>query len=77
MKLHHIGSNVTTIEVGDATILFSYDTPVAAHIVGRGFLRTSEHYSATTSRHINKWLRKEGSGEAEIVSPDFLSSLLS
>lgn len=77
MKLHHIGSNVTTIEVGDATILFSYDTPVAAHIVGRGFVRTSEHYSVTTSRHINKWLHKEGSGEAEIVSPDFLSGLLS
>lgn len=29
MKLNPIGSNMTEIEVGDKTILFSYKTPVA------------------------------------------------
>ena len=33
----------------------SYQTPVAASRNGQT-LRTAEHYSVTTSRHINQWL---------------------
>lgn len=55
MKLRHIGSNQTEVDIGNATVLFSYNTPVAANKDGR-FYRTAEHHSVTTSKHINKWL---------------------
>jgi len=35
--------------------LFSYDTPVAGWD-DKGAFRTLEHYSATTTKHINKYL---------------------
>ena len=48
---------MTEVETNDATILFSYQTPVAACLKdGTGFARTAEHFSVTTSGHINKWL---------------------
>lgn len=58
MKLRPIASNMTELEIADGTIiLFSYETPVAACMGdGIGFVRTNEHYSPTTTRHINKWL---------------------
>ena len=56
MKLKKIGSNMTELWTDSACVLFSYDTPVAANLWDGGFVRTSTHYSPTTSRHINKWL---------------------
>ena len=56
MKLRIVGPNQTEITVGDKVVLFSYETPVAAHVQGRGYIRTAKHYSQTTSRHINSWL---------------------
>lgn len=60
MKLTPIASNMTEVEIEGATILFSYKTPVAALMHDKdgynGFIRTSKHWSATTSKHINKWL---------------------
>jgi len=50
------GSNMTELHTGDANILFSYQTPVAAHVYGRGWLMTRAFYSVTTSRHINRWI---------------------
>lgn len=60
MKLNPIGSNMTEIESGDYTVLFSYQTPVAYHKAGEGFAKTNKHWSATTTRHINKWLEYHG-----------------
>jgi hypothetical protein len=56
LKLTPIASNMTQVESGPLTVLFSYKTPVACHINGEGFYRTSHKWSVTTSRHINKWL---------------------
>jgi hypothetical protein len=53
VKLTPIGPNQTEIERDGVTVLFSYSTPVAAFVSGRGVLVTEEFYSATTSRHIN------------------------
>jgi len=55
LKLKPIASNMTELTVGDTTILFSYQTPVAGWD-SLGAFRTSTHYSKTTSRHINKYL---------------------
>lgn len=39
-----------------ARVLFSYGAPVAAFIPGKGFVRTVEKYSVTTTRHVNAWI---------------------
>ena len=57
MKLRKLGSNQTEISVGDNLVLFSYNTPVAAWVRGRGWLRTEQKFSKTTTKHINAWLR--------------------
>lgn len=79
MRLHSFKKNMTEVVQGnpETTTLFSYKTPVAAHIEGKGVYITSEHYSTTTTRHINEWcawhnFRKE---RAEIVTPEFFETL--
>lgn len=57
MNLKQVGSNMTELELGDGLrVLFSYQTPVAAFIVGQGIVKTSKKWSATTTRHITKWI---------------------
>lgn len=70
MKLSPIGSNQTelTLENG-VEILFSYSTPVAAFVPGRGWVRTDEFHSVTTSKHINRWI-PEGAEVEKIPQAD-------
>ena len=56
MKLKQIGSNMTELDLGFAQVFFSYETPVAACLIDGTLIRTEERYSATTTKHINKWL---------------------
>ena len=56
MQLTPIAPNMTEIETSEARILFSYRTPVAAYVFGRGYVKTEKKWSVTTSRHINKWI---------------------
>ena len=66
MKLRPIASNMTEVETAKATILFSYSTPVACCMNdGSGFFRTSQKWSVTTSKHINKWLAGADAKEAD------------
>ena len=60
MQLTPIASNMTEVETSEARILFSYRTPVAAYILGEGFVKTEQYWSVTTSKHINKWGAKDG-----------------
>ena len=56
MQIRPIGSNQTELIKDDGTIvLFSYETPVAAYLPERGYVKTSKKWSQTTSRHVNKW----------------------
>lgn len=57
MRLRSIAFNVTELELNDGIkILFSYSTPVAAFVPGKGYLRTSKTYSTTSTKHANRWL---------------------
>ena len=56
MQLTPIASNMTEVETSEARVLFSYSTPVAAYVFGRGYVKTEKWYSTTTTRHINKWI---------------------
>tara|TARA_Y100000361_G_C11084426_1_gene302909 strand:- start:496 stop:723 length:228 start_codon:yes stop_codon:yes gene_type:complete len=56
MRIKPIASNQTELHMEDGTVvLFSYETPVAAYLPECGYVKTSKHWSKTTSRHINKW----------------------
>ncbi len=67
MKLNPIGSNQTEIEREDgAIILYSYQTPVAAFVPGKGALCTSQKYSRTTSRHIGLAVARWGSSRTDV-----------
>ena len=56
MKIKQIASNMTELDLGFAQVFFSYETPVAARLTDGTLVRTDQWYSATTSKHINKWL---------------------
>ena len=56
MKLRILGSNQTQVTFADGTqVFFSYNTPVACQTRSYDYFRTSTKWSATTTRHINKW----------------------
>ena len=59
LKLRQLASNMTEVEIGPYSILFSYQTPVAGHSPAMGHFKTSTKYSSTTTRHINKYFAKE------------------
>jgi len=73
MQLQQNGANQTVLLTDHADILFSYNTPVAALIPGRGYVRTATYYSPTTSRHIKSWL---GGAACVVVPQSFLDTLL-
>jgi hypothetical protein len=74
MELTRIGPNTTVLNFPSKRImvLFSYSTPVAALVFGQGYLKTDQHYSITTSKHINKWI---GGEPHKVVSQDYLFKL--
>ena len=71
MKVRNVGSNMTELLVNGYTVLFSYQTPVAA-LTPQGWVRTAQWYSQTTTRHINKWL---DGAEAVEMPQDFFDSI--
>jgi len=73
MNLRPIKSNMTELTVGNTTVLFSYRTPVAGYD-DQGAFRTAQHYSVTTSRHINQYLGGKDVGRT--VSQDYINSLV-
>jgi hypothetical protein len=76
MNLKPIKANMTELDLGSKVVLFSYRTPVAAHVDGIGYVRTSKFWSVTTSRHINQWLRGTAAGEVTEKPQEFFDSLV-
>ena len=70
IRLDPAASKMTILGIGDVEILFSYRTPVAAFIPGRGYVRTAHKFSKTTSKHINIWAGRNATEvpQAEIES---------
>jgi hypothetical protein len=55
-----MSNNVSTVKLADGReVCLSYGVPVAAFIPGRGFVRTSERHSVTTSKHANAFAGRE------------------
>jgi len=75
MKINSISANQTEITKSNGDQVFvSYSTPVAAITDGISY-KTDRKYSATTTRHINKWLGN--GGKNAIIKPqDFFDNLI-
>lgn len=73
MKLKQIGSNVTELSFQNVTVLFSYQTPVAMVDANGNYYVTDKKWSATTTRHINKWV---GGNNAQVNPQSFFDALL-
>lgn len=55
-----MSNNLQTVKLSDGReVCLSYGVVVAAFIPGRGYLRTSERYSVTTSKHMNAFAGKD------------------
>ena len=72
MKLTPLASNMTEMEIGPVTLLFSYSTPVAGFrpVHGpneSGHFKTAKWYSQTTTRHIKKYFRDEWDIDSDTV----------
>ena len=68
MRVKQVSTTSTEVSLADGTeVLFSYSTPVAALVPGRGWMRTEQFYSTTTSKHINRWLAQNCGGEVQTV----------
>lgn len=68
MKVTQVTTTSTQISLADGTeVLFSYSTPVAALVPGKGWIRTEQFYSVTTSKHINRWLAENCGGDVATV----------
>jgi hypothetical protein len=68
MKLKRVGASSTEVQLNpDTLVLFSYETPVACHITGKGFMRTAAFHSRTTSKHIGQFVARHG-GRKENVT---------
>ncbi len=75
MQLTPIASNMTEVETEDARILFSYKTPVAAYVFGKGYVKTDKFWSVTTSRHINKWMGSQTAKDCALMLQSDLDNL--
>jgi len=75
LKVNSVGKNQTELIVNETTVtvFFSYKTPVACFIKGKGYFKTRKNFSKTTTKHINKWLIGE---KAQEKPQDFFDNLL-
>ena len=74
MLLKNQGPNQSELILENGShILFSYETPVAVSTVD-GLFVTDQHYSSTTTKHINKWC--EGITRTTVPQANILSIAL-
>jgi hypothetical protein len=79
MKLTRINKSAATeVELPNGTtVLFSYSTPVACHIPGQGYYRTTKTWSRTTSKHISQFIRRNGaSGDGWPIEQSELDAMV-
>ncbi|KKN48347.1 hypothetical protein LCGC14_0653820 [marine sediment metagenome] len=73
IKIKSLGANKTELFLNNGNVVFfSYETPVAAMIDGKGCVRTATKYSTTTSKHITQWL---GGLDADVWSQSEINAL--
>lgn len=74
MKLTTISNSARVLDMAEFSILFSYETPVAVHIIGSHFLITEVYHSRTTSKHIGLFAPKDA--VREIVPQERIDNVI-
>lgn len=74
MKIKTIASNLTELQVNGMNIAFSYSTPVAGWD-DDGAFKTDTKFSATTSRHIKKYLG-DAFDDARVVPQKMIEAMV-
>ena len=77
MKLERVNKTAATVVSMNhpfREILYSYSTPVAAVVSGKGWFRTEQFFSKTTTGHINRFL--DGVGSVKRVSQTDLVAMI-
>jgi len=76
MQIHESGSNYTVIQFNkdgdDVYVLISYKTAVATNEVD-GFRFTEKKHSATTTRHIRKFLN---GASAKVMEQEYFDNII-
>lgn len=77
IRLDSIANNFAAVSIGDATVWFSYATPIAVRKGGRTSVRQND-WSTTTGKHLNSI---DGGGKAakaaRLTSAEFEAVLAS
>ena len=74
MQVRPVGPNQTVITLPNQDeVFFSYQTPVAGWVCGKGFWRTTERFSTTTSRHVGRYAN---TANVRDLSPEQTAELL-
>ena len=77
MKLVNFGhSQNILIDKEQNEFFFSYETCVAGYTPGEGYWRTTEYYSRTTTKHINRYLDGVNPDKLTMVSPEDIQTAL-
>lgn len=63
--------NVIRIDTATGAVLYSYGTPVAVFSPGRGWCKTTQYHSRTTSKHVT-----QHTTDAKPVSPADFAKLV-
>jgi hypothetical protein len=72
MKINNnIGSNQTEVSINGLTILYSYQTPVAVFVSGKGAVCDETKHSRTTSRHVSAAVARWGCSRSNVSAKDF------
>lgn len=67
-------TNTTIVNLTDGReVLLSYGVPVAAKLANGDYVKTSQYYSATTSRHVNNYLGADKHAARALPHADFLA----
>lgn len=68
-----MSQNQTRVQLTDGReVLVSYQTPVAAYIPGRGYVRSDKYWSRTTSKHVSQYCGRPGQGNEVVPDVEFL-----
>ena len=72
MKINQVGSNQTEVQqAGGVAVLYSYQTPVAAFVPGRGAVCDETKHSRTTSRHVSAAVARWGCSRSNVTAKEF------
>jgi hypothetical protein len=74
LKKYGRGTNGHLLEAGDLTIWFSYETPIALHIRGKGGIIRPNAWGPTTGQHMNA-ARAEAGVLQDVTSTEFEDAL--